>query len=206
MRKLLSLAVVVCMAMVTPAAASLVNFEYTRAADPTDPTRFIYEMQFWIDVNDPEFTNTLQISSLTVNQTGPVGFGTPGPFGRGFVTEVQSGWQARDFSGSVSTTRIDRLVPGPWLPDENDFFVRFTGVSDVLADMTWNYNGIGVPGNFRTLLSGTPNEPFGFLTTPPVASLTDFNAAVIPLPAALPLLLGGLGGLALLRRRRQVVV
>ncbi|HLS18894.1 MAG TPA: VPLPA-CTERM sorting domain-containing protein, partial [Paracoccaceae bacterium] len=61
------------------------------------------------------------------------------------------------------------------------------------ADFNW--------GMFGTM----PGERHGALITANFELISD-SAAVIPLPAGLPLLLSGIGGLALLRRRRNAAV
>lgn len=195
------LAVAASFGLSAPAAASLINFEYIvedRGAAAADG-RYQYDFQFWVDRSDPTYQDTLSISNVQVNVSVAQG---PRPFGTNFITDVPAGFAATDQTGLPNNTRIALSDGTNWVPTADDFALRFTGRSDVLADMTWNYTGFFVDGVSNTIFTGTPPRDRTFLTATPSGALTAFDTpAPIPLPAGLPLLLAGLGGLALFRRR-----
>lgn len=192
------------------AHAGLVNFEYTVEDVNGDGSEYEYDMQFWIDVDDPEYSSTLGFSSINVNVgTADGGVGGPRPFGNNFITEVQSGFTATDVTGlpNSSVIRVDAPGFNFWQPNMDDFFIRFTGVSSVLADMTWNYFGRSDVDVNTSVISGADGR--GRLTSPPVMMLTDFSppptggggAARVPAPPSLPLAIAGIGLVALVRRK-----
>jgi opacity protein-like surface antigen len=135
-----------------------------------------------------------------------------------------SGWQsdANDFEAVVSIVdgwnRIDLLSSDISISSGDIFSIGIEGVAPLGASFRGS-TGNGYAGNlyvdgsllsnqdydidFRTYVLPTPLppgcEPSDF--RPPKCD--DFNPNVVPLPAALPMLLAGIGGLGFMARRKR---
>jgi len=131
--------------------------------------------------------------------TGPSAFGSGG------------GQDATDASGDAFAVGIaDDLGEEVFLPDE---YISGTELSGTLAFAGATFDSLGItPGTYVWELVPLevpvlePRTESVFVANAPasdnVITVTFTEAAVIPLPAGLPLLLAGLGGFALLRRTR----
>lgn len=201
--------------LTTQAQAGLINFEFTVEDVSGDGSEYAYDFQFWIDITDPGYSSTLGFNSIDVNISdrtlGP-GPG-PRPFGSNFIVTTSPGFVATDFTSAANFTGIRPEGPGFnfWQPTADDFAVRFTGLSSVLAPdtpMTWNYFGRNDVDNSATPISGAPVH--SFLVANPVDALTNFTTPPdtppdtpngVPVPSSLPLLLAGLGIIGLRRPR-----
>lgn len=206
--------VIVSMALclTTQAHAGLINFEFTVEDVSGDGSEYEYDFQFWIDIADPDYSSTLGFNSINVNIGAPIPSGrSPRPFGNNFIVATSPGFRADDAIGQLNFTRIAPEGPGFnfWQPTADDFVVRFTGLSSVLAPetpMTWNYFGRTDVDDNRTPIFGARDDEF--LVASPVNALTDFSPrpdkpAGVPVLPSLPLLAMGLGMMGL--RRRETV-
>lgn len=106
-----------------------------------------------------------------------------GGFTDGIVLALPDGYSGADLSGTLSfagaTLQGLGITPGDYV---------YTLVEDIP----------GLPPSQESLFAASAAAPANTITL----RFTPGEAAVIPLPAGLPLLLAGLGALALLRRKR----
>ena len=105
-------------------------------------------------------------------------------FTEGIVLALPDGYSGADLSGTLSfagaTLQSLGITPGDYV---------YTLVEDIP----------GLPPSQESLFAASAAAPANTITL----RFTTGEAAVIPLPTGLPLLLAGLGGLTLLRRKRS---
>ena len=215
MYRTLTLALATSIGLAVPATAAIVNFEYTvEAKEPVagSPQLYQYDMRFFIDMDALEasgFEETFGIREFRVN-VADIANPRAKPFGNGFVTDLTAFWFPAEAQSGADFDRISPILGPFWQPTDVYNEVRVEGVSEILADMTWNWDGRTNVDASSSLVSGTPGEPFGRLTASPLRPIDDDpviddpigdGPAPIPLPAGFPLLLAALGGLAVARKR-----
>lgn len=151
-----------------------------------------YDFELVVDNNDGTFVQGMAWDWFVI---GDAPFGSPRLFPEraGFFTSVPTGWTASSTGGSSNGPSLNfgatALTPY-WTPTLGEK-VMFSGVSSALVAedaLLWSAlrSSGGAPGVRRE-----------------VATFTESTPSAVPLPAGAWLLIGGIGALATLRRRRD---
>ena len=196
MKRLFSSITAAFVALAMPTHASLLNIEYTITPPSGGGGEALYTFQLWVDLNDQSYIDGMGFESIIVG--GFTGSSANRVFEFDWLTPP-SGFTTTGIQGQLSGQALVFGVDTNaafYVPTAGDFSFVFTGSTARLdaPPVLFRYRSINDPSNPLQLDSGT-------LTASAVNALTNLNGmAPVPLPAALPLLVAGLGGLVVVHR------
>ena len=158
--------------------------------------------------NGGSITGTGTVDAVTTAISG--GFLSPG-FSPGmleFTGDLQLNSGSLFFEvGGTGPTMFDSILVGGSLLATDVFDIEISFAEGFLPSETNTFSlfeAASVDANFFSFANFTTNSPLTFSSSDGVVSVSFDDVATVPVPAGLPLLIAGLGGLFLLGRWRRL--